>query len=515
MIEPIQTFLDRLKPIGCSQHGGLRAVRIGLHAPFPPVLAVSSLSAAVRAGIATLSEVGSGEVGRLRVHNRSGLPLLGLAGEIVVGGRQDRVLNSSVLIAPGRKAAVDVSCVERRRWSDAGARQGFQPASANASTAVRSAVHHTMVCSLRQTGLHTTDQGRVWDQVHATLQRTGTDRTTTSGTLVAGLDRHSARLDDCARACAPMDGQVGLALFTPGALGAGLHGFASIDCFGSPDLLCYHAERLVRGAALEARDDLNPTLSMALSPDEVARQILGALSCARPVVSRPAAGDAPGAQEHHYILDGIVASVICHEGWPIHLAITPTDESGGPNAPGGGGQGKAGSAPGSARFPADHRLSDLDPRIPTDDHRRPPRDRGTAFRTRFLSPSPPNGAHQPVIRSGAAAESLPACQVCIICPGAETRTLWLSPGTYLIGRSSACDIQLDEPSVSRRHARLDVCPAASGIVIRDLDSSNGTRVNQEPVLFATIKAGDVINLGDNVTLQLLDINGRSQAEGAQ
>jgi len=46
--------------------------------------------------------------------------------------------------------------------------------------------------------------------------------------------------------------------------------------------------------------------------------------------------------------------------------------------------------------------------------------------------------------------------------------------TVVIGRSSSCDVFLDENSVSRRHALLHV--HADGIEIEDLGSQNGTRV---------------------------------------
>jgi uncharacterized membrane protein YhaH (DUF805 family) len=51
---------------------------------------------------------------------------------------------------------------------------------------------------------------------------------------------------------------------------------------------------------------------------------------------------------------------------------------------------------------------------------------------------------------------------------------------YVIGRNSeVCDLVIDDKSVSRRHAEIMVAP--SGVFIRDLGSSNGTRVNGQRV----------------------------------
>uniref|UniRef100_UPI002ACEF82D FHA domain-containing protein n=1 Tax=Chloroflexus sp. TaxID=1904827 RepID=UPI002ACEF82D len=62
-----------------------------------------------------------------------------------------------------------------------------------------------------------------------------------------------------------------------------------------------------------------------------------------------------------------------------------------------------------------------------------------------------------------------------------------------IGRAG-CDIILDNPQVSRFHAQLDRTP--SGIVLRDMGSTNGTFVNGQRVTApVALKAGDVIQIG--------------------
>lgn len=66
-----------------------------------------------------------------------------------------------------------------------------------------------------------------------------------------------------------------------------------------------------------------------------------------------------------------------------------------------------------------------------------------------------------------------------------------------IGRSSKCDIQLDHDSVSRNHAEIRIEDGA--IVLRDLDSTNGTWVNDEPVKpERTLENGDLIKIGRSI-----------------
>jgi putative nucleotidyltransferase with HDIG domain len=66
--------------------------------------------------------------------------------------------------------------------------------------------------------------------------------------------------------------------------------------------------------------------------------------------------------------------------------------------------------------------------------------------------------------------------------------------TVTAGRTAQCEVQLDDPSVSRRHCTLT--HATPGVVqIKDLDSANGTFVNERPVTDAAARAGDIVRLG--------------------
>jgi pSer/pThr/pTyr-binding forkhead associated (FHA) protein len=68
------------------------------------------------------------------------------------------------------------------------------------------------------------------------------------------------------------------------------------------------------------------------------------------------------------------------------------------------------------------------------------------------------------------------------------------PGSVVIGRGPDCDILLDDPSISRRHCRLDF--ETTGIItVHDLGSGNGTRINGTQLLKGTVSAGDRISLG--------------------
>lgn len=83
---------------------------------------VISLSQAIQAGIATVSERGSAStenVHFLRINNRSDQTIFISSGELVSGGRQDRMVTRDTLLeANGRDQYVSVMCIEEGRWSD-------------------------------------------------------------------------------------------------------------------------------------------------------------------------------------------------------------------------------------------------------------------------------------------------------------------------------------------------------------------------------------------------------------
>ena len=57
--------------------------------------------------------------------------------------------------------------------------------------------------------------------------------------------------------------------------------------------------------------------------------------------------------------------------------------------------------------------------------------------------------------------------------------LELSEGEFAVGRNASCQLSLDDPLVSRRHAILQV--SGSTVTIEDLQSRNGVLVNNKRI----------------------------------
>lgn len=75
------------------------------------------------------------------------------------------------------------------------------------------------------------------------------------------------------------------------------------------------------------------------------------------------------------------------------------------------------------------------------------------------------------------------------------QTFRLLPGAEkTLGRATGVDFILDAALVSRVHCRLAIA-ATGDLEVKDLDSTNGTWVNDERVEIAHLKSGDRLRVG--------------------
>ncbi|WFG42355.1 ARPP-1 family domain-containing protein [Pseudonocardia alni] len=176
---------------------------------------------------------GTPVVDQLVVTNRGPRPALLTEGELLTGGRQDRVVTRPVLVAAGRSVVVAVRCVEAGRWAGGA---GHVRAGERAPVAVRAA---------------TDDQSAVWRRVAGYgTGATGALRDTTRDR------RERARL--LVGATAPLPFQCGV---LAGVAGQPL----LLEVFDSPRTLAAAWDGLLAGIAVDAVD-ADPVVTPAAGP---------------------------------------------------------------------------------------------------------------------------------------------------------------------------------------------------------------------------------------------------------
>ena len=85
-------------------------------------------------------------------------------------------------------------------------------------------------------------------------------------------------------------------------------------------------------------------------------------------------------------------------------------------------------------------------------------------------------------------------KLAIVHKGKVEKNIRLTAGTMIIGRKPECNIQLDEKMVSGQHAQITIKP--DEILLKDLDSTNGTIVNGKEVREKILKTGDQVSIGN-------------------
>jgi hypothetical protein len=120
----------------------------------------------------------SDQVNTLVLVNNSKRPLLLLAGEIVTGGKQDRVIAKDRIVpAGGEPVDLSVFCIEPGRWTESSEKFGATAKTSTGSFMVQPAV--------RQEAMVAKDQGKVWNSVNGAISAMATAAAPSIGGPVA------------------------------------------------------------------------------------------------------------------------------------------------------------------------------------------------------------------------------------------------------------------------------------------------------------------------------------------
>jgi len=154
----------------------------------------------------------AGSVPELMVVNRANIPVLLIDGEELAGAKQNRVLNTSILLKELSETKIPVSCTEQGRWSYSS--KAFSESGNVMAYKSRSRKARSVHISLEACGTPTSDQGEVWEGI-AELQAKACAPSPTS----AMSDVYKAREEDllkCHEIFKPVSNQVGLLVMIDG-----------------------------------------------------------------------------------------------------------------------------------------------------------------------------------------------------------------------------------------------------------------------------------------------------------
>jgi len=203
-----------------------------------------TLTEAVKAGTLHITEIShAGHVPELRVVNDGARPVLIIDGEELVGAKQNRIVNLTVLVPEFATMTLPVTCVEAGRWKHVS--DEFSPAERAYYSSGRRSHLGQVSMSLRRDSSRRADQAAVWSDIAQKVARFGAQSPT--GAAAAMYEQRRDGLDRIIASIKPLDQQVG-AVFTIRGMIAG------VDVFDHPRTWAQTMPKLLRSYGLDALD---------------------------------------------------------------------------------------------------------------------------------------------------------------------------------------------------------------------------------------------------------------------
>lgn len=217
-----------------------------------PLLAQASAAAdyltldeAQNLGLAVVTEVSeSGSVPTLLLENNSEKAVFLLDGEELVGAKQNRILNLSILVPARTKLHIPVSCVEQGRWSHrtrefaAAERAHFSRGRARKAARVSE--------NMWAGGAPNSDQGEVWEDISFKMDRMAVSSNT--GAIADAYDYFSTSVDEFVAAFHTSDTQVGACFAINGRI-------RGMELFDVSETCGKLMPKLIRSYALDAIEE--------------------------------------------------------------------------------------------------------------------------------------------------------------------------------------------------------------------------------------------------------------------
>ena len=189
--------------------------------------------------VQVLEKDSDGSVNELTIRNTSQKPLFLMAGEVVIGGKQDRIIGKNTIVAARATETVPVFCVEHGRWN--GRKAEFTSAGAMAHTELRKKANFS-------------DQSEVWSEVSSKNAKrkleNGTDTyrgVAQSASVVKSIGGYQKAFAGKLGKLTGRERQIGFVV----ALGGKV---VAIETFGSPKLFKKFEQKLLRSYYVEALD---------------------------------------------------------------------------------------------------------------------------------------------------------------------------------------------------------------------------------------------------------------------
>jgi len=189
-----------------------------------------------------ISEVSQeGRVPELKVQNKADQPVLLLDGEELAGAKQNRVLNTTILLAENSETTIPVSCTEQRRWAYTSKK--FAESGTVMIPKIRKIKARTVSDSLHDSQQFRSDQGTVWTSIEEMSEKAEVQSQT--GAMRDVYEAKTGDLDEYLKTFICIPRQKGLLTFIDGEV-------VGFDFLSLASAYAFLHSKLVKSYAMEA-----------------------------------------------------------------------------------------------------------------------------------------------------------------------------------------------------------------------------------------------------------------------
>ena len=222
------------------------------------------LDEALAKGLVEITEVSdAGSVPQLNVTNSSLRDVIIYDGQQLIGAKQNRAINITVVVPANSTLPIPVSCVEQRRWHYTS--PSFASSDSFAYPSLRRNTHSEVTRNKETFGSSEANQARVWQDISAKSARM--DVFSDSMAMSDIYESRAPESPGLKEAFKVEEKQIGYMAFIKG-------GFAGCDVFGSTDACRGKMEKLLRGYYLDSRD--TGVVFDRVEIDEILREVRAA-----------------------------------------------------------------------------------------------------------------------------------------------------------------------------------------------------------------------------------------------
>jgi hypothetical protein len=267
-----------------------------------------TLDEAIAGGWAEITEVSdAGQVSELKVVVKGNKAVLLVDGEELIGAKQNRVLNLTILVPAPSTTPIPVSCVESGRWRHRS--RAFESSPRAQFAEGRAARVQEVTGSLLGVGHRQSNQGEVWNLIAKKSARFGAISDTAA--MSAVFEKVGGSLEGFVAAFPPVEHQVG-AVFV-------IHGQpVGLELFDAASTWRKLSPKLVRSYAMDALDHARDAAGPMASPD-LPNQFAGAVASS-PTAAFPAAGE---GQDVRLTGAAIAGAALVARGRAVHISAFP------------------------------------------------------------------------------------------------------------------------------------------------------------------------------------------------